>query len=73
MLLAHLHPFRDRLFQPLMHDPVSALSFNEQLPSGAARYVYRGAPRIPSVSLPLKEPFRLPLFAFRRRPLVRVR
>jgi hypothetical protein len=44
VLLAHLHPFRDRLFQPLMHDPVSALSFNEQLPSGAARHVYRVRP-----------------------------
>ena len=41
VLLAQLHPFRDRLFQPLTHDPVNTLSFQEQLPSSAARYVYR--------------------------------
>jgi hypothetical protein len=41
VLLAHLHPFRDRLFQAVSEDPVAALDFNESLPSIAARYVYR--------------------------------
>jgi len=41
VLLAHLHPFRDRLFQAVSEDPVTALDFDESLPSIAARYVYR--------------------------------
>src|SRR5262249_10914390 len=41
VLLAHLHPFRDRLFQPVGEYPVVALDFDEALPSIAARYVYR--------------------------------
>jgi hypothetical protein len=41
VLLAHLHPFRDRLFQPVGEYPVAALDFDESLPSIAARYVYR--------------------------------
>ena len=41
VLLAHLHPFRDRLFQPVSEIPGAALDFDESLPSVAARYVYR--------------------------------
>jgi hypothetical protein len=41
VLLAHLHPFRDRLFEQVGEYPVAALDFDETLPSTAARYVYR--------------------------------
>ena len=41
VLLAHLHPFRDRLFQAVAENPVSGLDFDETLPPIAARYVYR--------------------------------
>jgi hypothetical protein len=41
VLLAHLHPFRDRLFQAVSGEPVASLDFDETLPSTSARYVYR--------------------------------
>lgn len=41
VLLAHLHPFRDRLFRAVTEKPVAALDFDETLPPIAARYVYR--------------------------------
>jgi hypothetical protein len=41
VLLAHLHPFRERLFQAVSEKPVTTLDFAETLPPIAARYVYR--------------------------------
>jgi hypothetical protein len=41
VLLAALHPFRDRLFRPVHEGPLQPLAFDDVLPSSAGRYVYR--------------------------------
>ncbi len=41
VLLAHLHPFRERLFQAVSEKTFATLDFDESLPPIAARYVYR--------------------------------
>ena len=41
VLLANLHPFRERLFRAVGENPLPTIAFEESLPSAAARYVYR--------------------------------
>jgi hypothetical protein len=41
VLLANLHPFRERLFRAVGENPLATIAFEESLPSAAARYVYR--------------------------------
>jgi hypothetical protein len=41
VVLAQMHPWRERLFEAATNDPINATAFDEALPSGSARYVYR--------------------------------
>ena len=41
VLLAALHPFRDRLFRNVIERPIIGFAFDETLPATASRHVYR--------------------------------
>jgi hypothetical protein len=41
VLLAALHPFRDRLFRKVIERPITGFAFDEILPATASRHVYR--------------------------------
>lgn len=41
VLLAALHPFRDRLFRAVTERPITGFAFDETLPVTASRHVYR--------------------------------
>ena len=40
VLLAQLHPWRERLFRAATNDPIPGTAFDETLPSASARYLY---------------------------------